>query len=1253
MLFDFEDIKGEKLMALIADEFLGQYSLSKTLKFELVPQGKTKDLIKNLDDSILAIDAKRAAEYKNVKKILDDYYRFFIEQVLVKNILEESEVEEAYIAFQQRAKDSKAFEKSQDNMRKKIAKALKDGRSGSQLDAYEKLFKTDDKSELYKWLNYRKDRKELTEELYESYKKSLQQFDKFTTYFTGYKDNRENLFSAEEKSSAISYRIVNENMVRFFENCQRFEEIQKKHEGLYEQLKVNQAIFQFNKFTELLSQSKIDEYNRMIGFSIENSTTKGINSLINEYRQKNHIKNKELPMMVQLYKQLLSDREKSFVIDEITSDEEMEEKAIECCREVREIEKKLALLVKEYVNEDNTGRIYLRGSKLTDLSQNIYGQWDIINKALQMKLETLATKKQKEEFDKRYKKAININELHGILQEFFTGLDSEEYKKLHEKPAISELIVENIPVVEYSPVLNGLGFGTKEERINKIKGVFDQIISMLHYYKIFYLYEGNKQLEVAEKDAFFYSEFDGLYNDLSLATKVYDHVRNYVTKKPYSENKIKVNFNAPTLLNGWDINKEESNLNVLLEKNGLHYLAIMDTNHRRCFDLKDIEVAKVAFCDLDKPYFNKIEYKQVTGANKMLPKVFFAESNIDYYAPSSEIRTIREKGLYKKDANNIEAMWQWIDFCKQSTEKHPEWNKYFKFNFKPTKNYMDVNGFYRDFDNQAYSIKKVRISEKYINDLVAEGQLYLFQIYNKDFSQYSKGKQNLHTMYWRMLFDSQNLKNIELNANAKIFKLNGEAEIFFRRQSLEKNITHTKDMPIANKNPHNTKKQSTFEYDLIKDKRYTENKLFFHCPITINFRASSLPAQFNKKVNKFIANNPDINIIGIDRGERHLLYFTIINQKGEILEQGSLNHIKDNYISNGKEVPVDTDYHELLDRKEKERDAARKNWTTIENIKELKAGYLSQVVHQLAELMIKYNAIVVLENLNAGFKNGRVKVEKQVYQNFEKALINKLNYLVFKDCSLNQPGGVLKGYQLTAPFDSFRSLGSQSGFLYYVYPSYTSHICPKTGFVDLLHPKYQSVAEAQRFFERFEFIRFNQDEGYFEFGLDYDRFGKKMNKSKWIVCTYGDERYGFDGKDMTAKKYNVTDEISALLDKVKIVYGGGRDIKNDISTQDDKAFFKSLLYFLCLTMQMRNTNGGTNDDNDYILSPVQDKKGNFFDSREANDTEPKNADANGAYHIALKGLKLISSIDEEGKLVLKKTETQDWFNFAQEKSYLK
>ena len=75
--------------------------------------------------------------------------------------------------------------------------------------------------------------------------------------------------------------------------------------------------------------------------------------------------------------------------------------------------------------------------------------------------------------------------------------------------------------------------------------------------------------------------------------------------------------------------------------------------------------------------------------------------------------------------------------------------------------------------------------------------------------------------------------------------------------------------------------------------------------------------------------------------------------------------------------------------REKERDKARKSWTKIENIKELKSGYLSQLVHKISELMIKYNAIVVFEDLNFGFKRGRMKFEKQIYQKLEKALIDK------------------------------------------------------------------------------------------------------------------------------------------------------------------------------------------------------------------------------------------------------------------------
>ena len=91
-------------------------------------------------------------------------------------------------------------------------------------------------------------------------------------------------------------------------------------------------------------------------------------------------------------------------------------------------------------------------------------------------------------------------------------------------------------------------------------------------------------------------------------------------------------------------------------------------------------------------------------------------------------------------------------------------------------------------------------------------------------------------------------------------------------------------------------------------------------------------------------------------------------------------------------------------RREKTREYARKNWKSIGNIKELKEGYISGVVHEIAMLMVEYNAIIAMEDLNYGFKRGRFKVERQVYQKFESMLINKLNYFASKGKSVDEPG---------------------------------------------------------------------------------------------------------------------------------------------------------------------------------------------------------------------------------------------------------
>ena len=201
---------------------------------------------------------------------------------------------------------------------------------------------------------------------------------------------------------------------------------------------------------------------------------------------------------------------------------------------------------------------------------------------------------------------------------------------------------------------------------------------------------------------------------------------------------------------------------------------------------------------------------------------------------------------------------------------------------------------------------------------------------------------------------------------------------------------------------------SKFNYEIVKNKRFTKPQFSLHLTLAMN---CNQPDHYwlNNSVRELLKKSNKNNIIGIDRGERNLIYVTIINSDGVIVDQINFNIIENSY--NGKKYK--TDYQKKLNIREKERQEARKTWKTIETIKELKDGYISQVVHQICKLIVQYDAIVVMENLNGGFKRGRTKVEKQVYQKFETMLINKLNYYVDKGTDYKECGGLLKAYQLT------------------------------------------------------------------------------------------------------------------------------------------------------------------------------------------------------------------------------------------------
>nr|HNI02871.1 hypothetical protein [Chitinophagales bacterium] len=78
--------------------------------------------------------------------------------------------------------------------------------------------------------------------------------------------------------------------------------------------------------------------------------------------------------------------------------------------------------------------------------------------------------------------------------------------------------------------------------------------------------------------------------------------------------------------------------------------------------------------------------------------------------------------------------------------------------------------------------------------------------------------------------------------------------------------------------------------------------------------------------------------------------------------------------------------------------------------------------------------------------------------------------------------------------------------------------------------------------------------------------------------------------------------------------GSGACIKAQIAAQKEKDFLKGMMDLFKLTLQMRNSI--TNSEVDYLISPVKNEQGVFYDSRNADATLPKDADANGAYHIA-------------------------------------
>ncbi|MFA6100545.1 MAG: type V CRISPR-associated protein Cas12a/Cpf1 [Victivallaceae bacterium] len=1158
-------------------------------------------------------------------------------------------------------------------------------------------------------------------------------FDNFCTYFAGFNENRANVYDVTgAKSTSLVHRIFMQNMQFHFNNIRKWEKIKASLEKYAKDLSEKNyncharlaecerelnfsanEIFSPEAFINFINQSGIDRYNEILGgLAQEGGKTKprGINEFINLVRQQTGAKRNEFPPLQLFYKQILSKSDRTF-ISAFETDEEMFDRIKDfrqkCFIEseagklpvIQEFIKDITRLIAESLDEKTN--IFISKDKLTRISQELTGSYNTINlrmlselgekafnqngsfsiQQIDNALNAVVDGKKFSSQDQNIKAEYQSNSGNILFDFFSKRLDAlfvsieASWKILHESRVLTGKILDKNRENE-----GDKGF----EQVAAIKGFLDNSIEILGFAKDWMLQEK----KLSENINTVWYETLQLFCDQFPIIKLYNMVRNYVTQKAYSDKKLKLNFDNSTLLDGWDRNKESSNYGVLLEKDGLYFLGIMTPESNNIFDYEIAdadslnkkqekqELANAIKSSGGEKLYRKVIYKQIADVSKDIFTLCWDENNNKAIRKTKgreaiwgeNITRIKEAKSYQNNEADKKHYFGYLIKCANSYWKH------FNIKLKPADEYEDFSSLIKDIDIQGYKINFDNIKKSYIDEKVAKGELYLFQIYSKDFSQEKKGggNDNLHTSYFKLLFDEENLKDT-------VLKLNGQAEIFFRKASVE--LTEEKKA----KGHHYEELKDKFNYPIIKDRRFAEDKFFFHCPISLNFKAEkSIPqdkykpsfnSNFNLQIKTFLQNNPEVNIIGIDRGEKHLLYYSVINRNGNVIEQGSLNTIAG---FKGREI----DYHANLDKKEANRDKARKSWSAIESIKELKAGYLSQVVHKLAQLIVEHNAIVVLEDLNYGFKRGRFKVEKQVYQKFEKALIDKLNYMVFKDKEHRLVSGhYLNAYQLSGSYhlDSLKSQ-KQSGILFYTAASYTSTTDPVTGFLKNVNVTYENVEESLKLWESFDSIIYNPIKDRFEFiytlgkiagkSTDKEKDEEEISKKQWTVYSCVDRSRYIKPESTEEQKqasdrnsigklgkheiFCVTNEMKKLFENANINYKEDKDIKKVLLEQNNASLHRSCLYFFNAIMAMRVTDSskksGT-DENDFILSPVEP----FFDSRKKYTKLPENGDANGAYNIARKGICMLNKIDAAENLpkINLLITKRDWQEYAQSDAVVK
>lgn len=998
---------------------------------------------------------------------------------------------------------------------------------------------------------------EYVKENYEEPKKSdylklLEEVKKKQAMFNRYEASIDDVFSPIIKKGTIVYRILNENAQLFLQNELRIENI--NYSGILENSNIDEDVksilfskcinLEFNAYKNLLLQEDIDRYNYCIGI---------INAESKIYCDKNKYNYKDYELK-KLYKALLC--EKTSLFEKIESFEN-DKQVIDAYNSfVTNVNK--AQLYKLYENCTNNTDLYIKETYIATYSNLVYGKWNIARDCIKAYCKDEMTVKRKKSglntyYDNFVKNGLTINKLDDIISEYACELNIKYHKN-----DIFNIIYESL-MHKYKNI-EADNLSLKSDKSINAGVIRNELYHCNNTLRLLRIYDTDN--EKFNNDAGLIIE--QIINKLSPANELYNMTRNYIVEKPTPKKKLSLTFNTSGFGGGWSESVESSKRVGLLQDNdGNKYFMVYNitgcqANNVALSHVTENIKSKLVDEKPDYDCYKKLVYSAVPDAIKDISRLFINKL---------EDKEIINRYKNKEHKENITFLNELIDIVKEKIKVHPTWSKY-DFTFK--KYYDSFDDFCKDINEQGYYAKWKYISKTIIDRYVDNGCIYLFRIYNNDYSKHKKAgsKIKTHTKYINYLFSEENEKT-------NLIKLLGGAEVFYREPQIANPYVHKQGSVLVNKRYKNgkiigneyksllEKAQTTtlddvytrvLPYDVIKDKRYTMEQFEIHFPIKIGL--SNNLNDFNEISKDYIREASNTIVVG--RNRQHLLYLSVYENETLIYSK-SLNEV------NG------VNYKDKLFIIEEAKKNNAKNWKTIGSNDALLNGYISAAIKEITDMILKYQATLVIE-IGNNQKSARTLLPNRVYAKFKEALLHKLEFLVDSTKADYECGGLLHPYHLVEinKKNKKRSIDAPwNGIVLQVPSFYCGQTDPDTNLCNLTYAT--SRKEKEEVLKKIKNFRYDKGENIFKFDYDMSKFNPNI-KGKFICRSNGNRLIKLKDNDTIL---DLTHYIEDMLKSVGIEYESGNNI-NLVS--DDKLTTETLFNCIRYTLQMNNGN--------FFISPV-------------------------------------------------------------------